>query len=157
YPDGPSSNIASFAVTPIVPAITSLSQSSATAGGPGFQLTINGTNFVSPGGGALEILFGSSVHWNNTNLLGDAFLSSATKVVVQVPASLLATPAPASITVVNPGGTASAPVTFTVTNVPPASPLTVACTPTAGPAQTGVAYSSACTASGGTPPYSWST
>ena len=32
----------------------------------------------------------------------------------------------------------------------------MSCTPGAGPAQIGTAYSSACTASGGTPPYSWS-
>jgi M6 family metalloprotease-like protein len=123
YPNGPSSNIASFTVTPLTPVIANLSQSSAPAGGPGFQLTINGTNFVSPGGGVLEILYGSSVHWNNTNLLGDPFLSGPNQVVVTVPASLIATPGPASIAVVNPGGTASAPVTFTITSVVPPTAL----------------------------------
>src|SRR5450759_475105 len=39
-------------------------------------------------------------------------------------------------------------------NQPP-SPLTLSCTPTAGPTQVGVAYSATCTASGGTAPYGW--
>jgi len=36
-----------------------------------------------------------------------------------------------------------------------AAPLSITCTPATGPTQVGVAYSSTCTAAGGTPPYSY--
>ena len=61
-------------------------------GGPSFTLDVNGTGFVS----------GSVVTWNGTALttnFGDQSLLTAT-----VPASNIAVPATAAVTVVNPGG-----------------------------------------------------
>ena len=71
-------------------------------------------------------------------------------------------------TLVDPAG----PYSFTVTatdTVPPNGTgiqsysgttvdqfLTVGCVPATGPVEVGVAYSSTCTAAGGTPPYNWS-
>jgi uncharacterized protein (TIGR03437 family) len=64
---------------------------------------------------------------------------------------------PAKFTVADTSGnTASAVLTLTVAAAPPAASLTLNCTPAAGPAQAGVAYSASCSAAGGTPPYGWS-
>src|SRR5207249_5307160 len=60
------------------PTISSLSPTCATAGGPQFTLTVNGTNFVS----------GSTVNWNGSPLT-TTFVSS-TKLTATVPASLIA-------------------------------------------------------------------
>ncbi|HEY3840703.1 MAG TPA: putative Ig domain-containing protein [Bryobacteraceae bacterium] len=46
-------------------------------------------------------------------------------------------------------------VTFTGTIAPAAAPLSLSCNPSTGPTQVGVAYSTTCTASGGTPPYAF--
>src|SRR5262249_59521668 len=46
-PGGGTSAAVTFTVTNPVPSLTSISPSSATAGGPGFTLTVNGSNFVS--------------------------------------------------------------------------------------------------------------
>ena len=71
YPNGSGSNIASFTFTPLVPAITSLSQSSVVAGGPAFQLTINGTNFVSPKASPVGTVWECSAWWNGGSLTPD--------------------------------------------------------------------------------------
>jgi len=98
-----------------MPTIAALSPSSATAGGPAFTLTVNGTNF---GGKAV-------VNWNgapqNTTIV------SANQLTVAVPAAAIATSGAVSVTVTNPGtpGTGlygsggtlaetSNPMTFTV-------------------------------------------
>jgi subtilase family serine protease len=83
------------------PAITSLSPSSATAGGASFTLTVNGSGFVS----------GSKVDWNGTALT-TTYVSS-TQVTATVPASDIATAGTASVTVVN-GSTVSNAETFTI-------------------------------------------
>jgi uncharacterized protein (TIGR03437 family) len=93
------------------PSITNTAPNGAAAGGPALTLTINGSGFVA----------GSSVQWNGSALL--TTFVSATQLTASVPASLIAVPGSASITVVNPGGIASNATTFTIT--PP-----VACTPT---------------------------
>src|SRR5207237_633999 len=99
-----------------VPTITSISPTSTTAGSAQFTLTVNGTKFVST----------STVNWNGAPL-ATTFVSS-TQLTATVPASLVATAATASITVVNPapGGGTSNVQTCTISATTPAitSPLT---------------------------------
>ena len=61
-------------------------------GGSGITLTVNGTGFVS----------GSVVHWNGSPLA--TTLVSGSQLTATVPASALATPGTASVTVVSPSG-----------------------------------------------------
>jgi hypothetical protein len=91
-----------------LPTVTSLSPSSATAGGAAFTLTVTGTNFVST----------STVQWNGTGLT--TTYVSGTELTGSVPASDIATAGTASVTVMNlsPGGGTSSGLTFT-TNKPP--------------------------------------
>lgn len=82
------------------PTITSLSPVSATAGGPGFTLTVDGVNFVE----------GSTVHWDG-EARTTAFVSS-TQLTAEIAASDIATGTVgiAQVTVVNPepgGGTSN--------------------------------------------------
>ncbi|MDO7846023.1 DUF4394 domain-containing protein [Hymenobacter sp. M29] len=91
------------------PAITSLSPSSATAGGAAFTLTVNGTGFVT----------GSTVTFNGTTLT--TTYVSASQLTAAVPASAIASAGTYNVTVTSPtpgGGTSNA-VTFTVNNPAP--------------------------------------
>jgi hypothetical protein len=105
------------------PTITSISPTCATAGGPQFTLTVNGTNFVA----------NSTVNWNGTALT-TSFVSS-TQLTAIVPATLIATAGTASITVVNPapGGGTSTTVTFTINALPTVSSLSPTCATAGGP------------------------
>src|SRR5882724_6488242 len=96
------------------PTVSSLSPTCATAGGPQFTLTVNGTNFVS----------GSTVNWNGTPLT--TTFVSATQLTATVPASLIASAGTASITV---GGCASTSgaVTLTISAAPTISSLSPIC------------------------------
>jgi hypothetical protein len=87
-----------------VPTITSLSPPSATAGGPAFTLTVNGTNFVS----AAVVSFGGLA--KTTTFL------SATQLTASILTSDIATAGTPAVTVQNPapGGGISNSVTFTV-------------------------------------------
>ena len=90
-----------------VPTITSIAPSSATAGGPGFTLTVNGTGFYA----------GSVVQVNGVGRT--TTLVSATQLTASILASDIATQGTDQITVFNPsltvpGGT-SAPFPLTVT------------------------------------------
>jgi len=88
------------------PAISSLSPFVANAGGTGFTLTVNGSNYYS----------GATVTWTTTTgatLLTTSYVS-ATQLTAQVPMSLIATANSAEVTVSSLGGT-SAPSTFTIT------------------------------------------
>ncbi|HMJ22553.1 MAG TPA: putative Ig domain-containing protein, partial [Terriglobales bacterium] len=112
------------------PTIVSISPTCAAPGGPDFTLTVNGTNFVST----------STVNWNGT-ALATTYISSA-QLTATVPASLIASPGTASITVVNPNpcGATSTAVTLTIANMPViTSPLTAT-------GQIGVAFSYTITA-----------
>lgn len=80
----------SVAVGNPTPTLTSLSPSSAVAGGAGFTLTVTGTGFVS----------GSAVDWNGTALT--TTYVSATTLTATVPAGDIAAAGTDSITVVNP-------------------------------------------------------
>jgi hypothetical protein len=87
-----------------VPTITSLSPPSATAGGPAFTLTVNGTNFVS----AAVVSFGG--------LAKTTTFVSGTQLTVSILTSDIATAGTPAVTVQNPapGGGISNSVTFTV-------------------------------------------
>ncbi|MFN0124282.1 MAG: CARDB domain-containing protein, partial [Blastocatellia bacterium] len=95
------------------PALTSLDPGAVTAGNPAITLTINGTGFVN----------GSEARWNGAART-TAFVS-ATQLRAQIPATDLASPGTATITVVNPapvGGTSN-PLNFIIQ--PAASTLTI--------------------------------
>lgn len=86
------------------PGISSLSPSSATAGGPDFELIINGSNFVQT----------SSVMWNAT-ALATSFIKSG-QLAAWVPASLIAASGSVNVTIFSPlpGGGTSQISTFTI-------------------------------------------
>ena len=84
------------------PAITSISPTSAIAGGVGFTLTVNGTNFVS----------GAAVSFNG-NSRATTFVSS-TQLTAAILASDIASAGTFNVTVTNPGGGTSNPASFTV-------------------------------------------
>ncbi len=84
-----------------IPAITSLSPASATAGGAQFTLTVDGSNFAS----------GATVEWNGT-ALPTSFVTS-NQLTATVGANLIANAGSASITVISQGQTSS-PVSFSI-------------------------------------------
>jgi trimeric autotransporter adhesin len=108
-PGGGTSNMIAFTVNNSVPAISSLSPSSATAGDPAFTLTVNGSSFVS----------GATVEWNGSARV-TTFVSS-TQLTAAIPATDIATAGTVQVTVVNPspGGGASNMAGFTVNNPVP--------------------------------------
>jgi len=87
-----------------VPTLTSISPTSAAAGGSAFTLTVTGTNFVST----------SKVRWNGADRT--TTYVSATQLTAAIPASDIAAAGTASVTVFNPtpGGGTSSPLTFTI-------------------------------------------
>jgi hypothetical protein len=117
-------NSATYTIQPQLPApaISSLSPTSASAGGAAFTLTVNGTNFVS----------GSTVQWSGTALA--TTYGSATKLTAAVPASLIASAGTANVTVAQASGV-SAATTFTINNV---APTVTALSPSSGAAGTSV-------------------
>ena len=130
-----------FTLTVTAPVLSSLNPSAANAGGPAFTLTVNGSNFLS----------NSTVRWNGVNRT-TTFVSSS-QLTAAIPATDIATAGTASVTVVNPGGTALNALTFTISA---SNVLTIT---TGSPLPQGTvasAYSQTLAASGGTPPYSWS-
>jgi hypothetical protein len=90
------------------PSVTSLSPTSATAGGTSFNLTVNGSNFISS----------SVVQWNGSART-TAFVS-ASQLTAAIPAADIAAAGNNAVTVMNPapgGGTSSA-LTFPVNPAP---------------------------------------
>ncbi len=87
-----------------VPTISGLDPSSAIAGGPAFDLTVNGANFVN----------GAVVRWNGANRT--TTFVNATQLIAAIPTTDIATAGTASVTVFNPapGGGVSDTATFTV-------------------------------------------
>jgi hypothetical protein len=104
-----SDSVTSEATTPSLPAISSLSQSSAWVGAAAFTLTVYGTNFLP---GSLATV----VSWSNTQLT-TTYVSS-TQVTAAVPASLLTSAGTFSIVVITASGSSSS-VSFTVNNALP--------------------------------------
>src|SRR5262249_6583295 len=109
-PPGGTSAPLVFTVSNPLPNITSLSLSSAVAGGAAFTLVVSGSGFVS----------GSAVRWNGSNR-STTFISN-TQLSASIPASDIANAGTAAVTVFNPapGGGASGAATFTVVNPVPA-------------------------------------
>lgn len=103
-PDSTVSNTGTVSVVNAKPALTSLSPSSANAGGAGFTLTVKGNSFSAS----------SVVNWNGSALT--TTYVSATEIKAAVPASLIANAGKASVTVTTPcpGGGASVTKTFTI-------------------------------------------
>jgi trimeric autotransporter adhesin len=96
------------------PVISSLNDNMRPAGSSDYTVTINGGGFAA----------GAAVQWNDKSYstpLATNFVSD-TQVAAAVPARLMATPATAAITVVNPSGSVSNAVSFTVT--PPGLSIT---------------------------------
>ena len=103
-PGGGASRSVNFTVDNPVPAITSLSPASATAGAAAQTLTINGTNFVSTS----TVTYHAVAH--------TATYVSSTELEITLSASDQATPGTRAVVVTNPtpGGGASRSVNFTV-------------------------------------------
>ena len=119
-PGSITSSTYNFAMQAPFPVITSLSPSSATAGGSAFTLTVNGTTFDQS----------SVIYWNGTALTTSHTVSSGltTAISATVPASDIASAGSATVTVYtpSPGGGTSSGVTFgigggtpTITSVSP--------------------------------------
>jgi uncharacterized protein (TIGR03437 family) len=89
------------------PVITSLSPASATAGGPSFTLTVNGSGFSS----------GAAIVWNGSAL--PTAVAGATQLTAVVPANWIAAAGSVSVTVINSDGTNSAPAAFSITPILP--------------------------------------
>jgi Abnormal spindle-like microcephaly-assoc'd, ASPM-SPD-2-Hydin/Putative Ig domain len=108
-PGGGASNSVSFTVNNLVPTITTLSPTSATAGAAAQTLTINGTNFVST----------STVTYNG--VLHTATFASAAKLTIQLTTGDQATAGTFPVIVTNPapGGGTSNSLSFTVNNLAP--------------------------------------
>jgi hypothetical protein len=115
---GPSSN------TPVssnpVPTIAAISPNSSKQGGPGFTLSVVGSNFIST----------SNVAWNGITL--PVTLVNSSLLTADVPASAVATPGPDTVAIVNPGpggGTSSSldfAVPCVIASPAPASTQTLA-------------------------------
>ena len=96
-----------------VPSVAAVSPNSSKQGGAGFTLSVAGSNFVS----------GAAIKWNATTL--QTTFVSTLLVTADVPANLVSSAGPDSITVVNPtpGGGPSNALNFTVPCViPPPAP-----------------------------------
>ena len=105
-PGGAVSNALTFTISSAsTPTLTTLSPSSAAAGGPAFTLTVNGSNFVN----------GSVVSWNGANRT--TTFVSATQLTAAIPAADIAAAGSASVTVQNPGGAISNALTFTISAI----------------------------------------
>lgn len=94
---------------PGAPSLASLSPASATAGGPAFTLTVNGSNLSS----------GSTVRWNGSNR--PTTFVSASQLRAAIPASDIAAQGAAAVTVANAAGVSNA-LTFTVAAPPNPGP-----------------------------------
>jgi len=109
---GPS-NQRTFTITPFTsnptPTLVSALDPSVPAGWPGFQLMVNGTDFVAA----------SVLQWNGMNRATTVI--SSTELKAAVPADQLAFPGAAQISVINPspGGGISSPLSIQVQAVPP--------------------------------------
>ena len=124
------SNLMPFTVSAIAPpSIASVSPATAAAGSSGVTLILAGTNFAN----------GAVVMWNagTATPLATGF-SSATQLTALVPASLLALPGTALISVQNPDKTTTNAVTFSITgSAPVAAPTLTSIAPTSAAAGSG--------------------
>ena len=126
---------ATFLINPAPPTISGLSPGVAMAGGPAFNLTVNGAYFTPS----------TTSKWGSTPLT-TTYISS-TQLTLVVPAKLIAS-GTGVITVTTPAGTSPA-ATFII-NGPPS--ITTAKMPSGS---VGLAYSGPINVTGGTPGYAW--
>jgi len=106
-PGGIVSNTLIFTINSPKPMLSSLSPSSATAGGPEFTLTVNGSGFL-PGAG---------VRWNS-NFLYTVYVNAGQLTAV-VSAYQISVQGSVSVTVLNPAGLTSNALTFTINSPRP--------------------------------------
>jgi N,N-dimethylformamidase beta subunit-like, C-terminal/Domain of unknown function (DUF4082)/Bacterial Ig domain len=100
------------------PTLSSLSPSSAVAGGPAFTLTVTGSNFAS----------GAAVRWDGSSRT-TTFVSSS-QLTAAITAADIAVAGTVQVSVVNPGGSVSNALPFTITSTScPCSIWTSAATP----------------------------
>ncbi|MCZ6731700.1 MAG: hypothetical protein O7B27_03975 [Gammaproteobacteria bacterium] len=113
-PGGGPSNVMTFNIVNPVPTVTTLNPGTALVGGPGFTLTVTGTNFLNPA---------STVQWDGTART-TTFVSS-TELQAAITAADIAAVGTVNVTVVNnpPGGTSNA-LTLSIVNPPPPPPST---------------------------------
>ncbi len=125
-PGGGTSNPLTFTVLNPVPTLTLVSQSTVTAGGPGYSTTVIGSGFTPS----------TVIQWNGIPLTTVAALPPSL-IDVAVPASLIAAGGTASLTAFSPapGGGTSAPLTLTINNpVPSVSSISPSEVAVGGPA-----------------------
>jgi hypothetical protein len=101
---GTSITVAFEIAAPRAPDITSLSPSSVLAGGAGFELFVNGSNFTPQ----------SVVNWNGVALA--TMYGGGSQLRAVIPAAGVATPGIATVTVSTPGAPASDSLTFVISN-----------------------------------------
>lgn len=112
-PVAPPSNVAVVTVTPLisnpVPTLDSSVDTSVPAAWPGFELRVNGSNFVNA----------SVLRWNGIDL--PTLVTSSAQLRAAIPAGELVSPGAAQISVFNPspGGGASNPLPVVIEAVPP--------------------------------------
>jgi hypothetical protein len=130
-PGGGNSLSLQFSITTPIPLLGSLVPSSAIAGGPAFQITVNGSNFLNT----------SVVQWNGGNRA--TTFASATQLTAAITAADIATVGTSSVTVFTPAvslgggaqplgapaGTTSNALTFTI-NAPNPVPTLTSVAPT---------------------------
>jgi hypothetical protein len=140
-PGGGTSNSLDFTITG-GPTISSLQPASAFAGGPTFDLTVNGANFIDT----------SVVRWNGSDRT--TTFSSSTMLIASILESDIASPGSASVTVFNPGpgGGESSPFNYSILNPAPLVITTSSLPDTTG----GKTYDVTLASTGGIPPISWS-
>ena len=140
-PGGVISNGLTFTINSSALSLSGLSPNSATAGGPSFTLTANGSGFLSD----------SNVVWNGTPLTTSYV--NGNQLLASVPAYLIASQGIANVAVQNRGGATSNALTFSINAAAP--PVTITTPPTLPSGATYVYYSQTLNATGGTPPYQW--
>lgn len=121
YPGGGSSNSLQFNVIGAAPTVSSLSPTSAVAGGPGFTLMVTGSNFDPS----------VSVHWNGAPL--PTAFSNSTQVSASVSAGLIASSGTATITVATSNGVASNSIQLPIHSGPAITSLIPSSVPAGGP------------------------
>ncbi len=144
---GVTSNTVTFTIGPHGPQITSTMPASATAGGGGFTLTMNGTGFVPQ----TTVTFSCG---NSTSTALDSSFVSATQLTAFVPPSLIASPGGCTLVTSNPGGIGETILNFYVFTVNPTVKFAILTTSPLPSGTLDVPYSLALSATGGVPPYS---
>ncbi len=102
------SNFLTFDIFTPTPQISNITPDFATAGGPPFQLMIDGSGFV----------IGSELIWNQATVLPTQFIYNH-RIIANIPAALISVPGTATLIVSNPNESTSNSIQFTIRNPPP--------------------------------------